>query len=365
VAGEKIREMFRQYPVWPLSGTPPEWIQREHPDFVPSIYAAPKAEVDVTAIGEIKRTTAVAKTLRKGIQVDRAAARGMEEVDPLGELFREILSGAWWHGRSTHPPLEEASTMAATRRKGSLFGEPVGTSLTKDPHVAVNPSFSGVVNPRGEALYQAARKRFLDVFYGRPGFVDEMRVACEEMVASRTMRKKFLRVKPEFGGDPLKTILFPTHEPHAKVMNEAYEKTIFDLAEEYPDLAYIENLGDLKRAVPAREFNEQLTYNLQSKGYRGILYSPDARYSEFELKMFPSEFDTGMGSAYATYLDERAMTEPAMQKWRWKHGVPQMEKWTKAVEDAPYHHLKEHYMEIDLAEIGRKISGKAKKEAMK
>jgi len=308
MAGEKLREAawaaYRKQPVWPISGTPPEWIQRSHPEFVPSLYAEPAFEWDVTGIGEIKgRPDYIARGFRKAMQVEHGkmkAVRAGKDVGERGKFLRDLLTGVWWHGRKTAPPADEMVSMAATRRGTTLLGEPVGSSLTKHPA-------------------------------GTAGFGPEM-----------------LRTKVLFGEDPLDVVLFHQWEPHAQVMNEVYGETVEEFAKEVPSLRGGTHYSAIASKVGVKKFNDRLTRKLEERGYKGILYSPEERYGEYELKMFPGGSAPGMGSSWAWPLDVRRKEGKEIKRWNRMFGKKLRATWAEEAKTGQYHHLKEHYRQIDI-----------------
>ena len=309
--------MVRKYPIWPLTGIPAKWIDRKRPDYEESIFQAPLGSVDVTAVGEIKgRPATVARSIRKLMQKEaKASSKSSGALESLGvspegeETFRKLLRGTWWHGRNTPPDPNKLTTFSEVRRKGTLFGEPVGTSVSKNPMAA-------------------------DMF------------------------GKLLRVKPVFKGDPLKEVLFHQYEPHAKVINKAYEETVKSFAGEYPALRTMRDVSDLRNIVAKPDFNARLTQTLENKGYKGILYSPVERYGEWELKMFPGKWDTGKtGSENLLYVDQGyRVGDKTLKRYDDMFGVKMRKEWLNAVRNAKYHHLKEHYNKIDLASLGEEIN---------
>lgn len=318
-----LRDMasYRRYPIWPMEGIPSQWINRDDPDYEESIFQAPTFTLDPTMTGEIRRPEHLRKGLR-GLMKEqmrrRAAARAKDEVDELGKFLRDLLSGVWWHARRSPFPEEEMVTMASMRRRGTLFGEPVGTSLTKHPSKI------------------------------EEGFGPEL-----------------IRAMPEFSGDPLAEVLFHQYRPHAEVMNQNYIETIMQIAEESPnyarELGRMESYGDLRNIIPAAKFNERLTRNLEAKGYRGVSYSPSHRYEEYELKMFPGKAAPGMASDWVWPIDMRSGSREgraAVERWDRMVGSKLRKAWREKVATAPYHHLHEHYREIDLKDVARQIREK-------
>lgn len=326
---------LRRYPIWPYHSTPSEWINKKDPNYeqAGSIYQGEEFTLDPTAMAEIKgRPSHIARALRRTMQQEFkdsalkiVKGKDIGTTDETADFFRNLLRGTWWHGRNTVPSKEKLATMAETRRKSTLFGEPVGTSLSK---------------------------------------------SIEK--AEEAFGPELIRVRPVFGTDPLKNVLIHQYEPHAKILNETYVETIKELAEKDPTgtghrLRQMHGFQDLKGAVDRNTFNDLLTRKLEDKGYRGILYSPVERYNEYELKMFPGHGKGKFGSNYAYFLDKRTakpnpnnqwgplLPDPSTVKYDIMFGDKVRKQWRDIAKTGKYHHLKEHYREIDLKKVGEEI----------
>ena len=323
---DDIESTYRRFPVWPFSGIRSEWINKKDPNYQKegSIFQGEESSIDPSGSGQIiGRPASITNLLRKTMQSENKLIAQAGKGKSFGKFglnweqenfFRNLLKGSWFHRRSTVPDKEVASTLAESRSNILRFGEPHGTSLTKNPRLQ--------------------------------GFGD-----------------KLLRVRPVFEGDPLEKVVLHQFEPGTKLTNEAYESAVRRLAAESPVLQReagygmrgIRDKGSLQAAVPRRKFNDTLTEELENRGKRGILYSPSQRYAEYELKMFPGHREQGKGSAWVKLLDERNPYSKEIDKYEDLIGDRLRNKWILEAKAGKYHHLKEHYSEIDLAKIGREI----------
>lgn len=276
------------------------------------------------------------------------AGRPAEEMT-ADEIYSKILRGPWFRGQEETPKIVGMSDIATPRiaHRGQRWtgrtdlrteepgignvGEPRGISLSYDPAVSRHFAKENLQEYPGRAL--ANKASHLDYKAGKiadkvdaalakiPGETEvpesvvaqtfkakkyydiaaKLRDKARELPASIGDRKKINRMLPMFEGAPEQNVLIATKPEHGKILNDAYTKAANRMLELYPKLRkevikgrkFYEALEkatpqftkDFDDIHPVRQFNELLTEELQSQGYKGLLHSPH-RYSEYELRMF-------------------------------------------------------------------------------
>lgn len=198
------------------------------------------------------------------------------------------------------------------------WGEPVGVSLSSSPTVASNfakKSLNEDLMKLSDDELKDAYKKSQDL-EGLSFQEKSYKKDIAQVYKRRFEEMTITRVLPLFGGVPQKNVVKAWTPEGQVVLKEAYEKAMREMVgelhgmdprlkvksqkkmeelhlhtkqDEVAGIAYHHMRDMIEKAYPwgqgKERFNFKLTGNLQEKGFKGIMYSPN-RYSEYELKMF-------------------------------------------------------------------------------
>jgi hypothetical protein len=276
-----------------------------------------------TRAEQILQPKSTAKHLRKLMQ-EEAKARGRTPEGP--SAVAKILRGTFFHGRRTHPVLQDrlealqtklhdirrqTADIRATKAQRQALREQEPSSTTKQLILersarigAAKTALKGLTQEYRQlratpgdfvgTTYEGIREKARN--FGEPKGIS---LSADPDVA-HGFGTSVRRVRPLYGDVPEKAIIDQTSEMGRQVLQDTYRDTIKDYLKELPEGDFEELMSrpvyDKLKVLIGRnygtsdEFNIRLTERLREQGYKGLLYSPRrGDYDEYELKMFDPE----------------------------------------------------------------------------